>query len=148
LRSSAGGTADAGSIHSNEEGGIAMSLIDIDNFYAVVNNDPEFLIAARFWDMSFKIEMGESRLILKIQDGKIAEVNRRPARDEPWAFKISAPAEDWEKFLKPTPGPFYHDMYAASIHHGFVCEGDLESMYAYYPAVRRMFEIMRSSVSV
>ncbi|MBL7176726.1 MAG: hypothetical protein ISS66_12955 [Desulfobacteraceae bacterium] len=125
-----------------------MSFIDIDNFYASVNNDPEFLIAARFWDILLTIDMGENNIILKIQDGKIADVNRRPARDDPWAFKISAPAQDWEKFLKPVPEPFYHDIFAASIHHGFVCEGDLESMYAYYPAIRRMFEIMRTSVLV
>jgi hypothetical protein len=124
-----------------------MSLIDIDNFYASVNNDPEFLIAARFWDILFKIDMGENKLILKIQDGKVTDVNRRPARDDPWAFKISATAQEWETFLKPIPKPFYHDIFAASIHHGFVCEGDLESMYAYYPAIRRMFEIMRTSVS-
>lgn len=123
-----------------------MSFVDIDKFYESVNNDPEFLIAARFWDILFKIDMGENRLILKIQDGKIAEVNRRPARDAPWAFKISAPEQEWEKFLKPIPEPFYHDIYAASVHHGFICEGDLESMYAYYPAIRRMFEIMRTSV--
>jgi hypothetical protein len=124
-----------------------MNFIDIDNFYASVNNDPEFLIAARFWDILFRIDMEEDTIILKIQDGKIADVNRRPARDDPWAFKISAPAQEWEKFLKPIPTPFYHDIFAASIHHGFVCEGDLESMYAYYPAIRRMFEIMRTSVS-
>jgi hypothetical protein len=124
-----------------------MSLIDIDNFYASVNEDPEFLIAARYWDILFKIDMGENKLILKIQDGKVIDVNRRPARDDPWAFKISATSQEWEEFLKPIPKPFYHDIYAASIHHGFVYEGDLESMYAYYPAIRRMFEIMRTSVS-
>jgi hypothetical protein len=28
-------------------------------------------------------------------------------------------------------------------HHGFALEGDLERFYPYYPAARRLFEILR-----
>ncbi len=125
-----------------------MSLVDIDHFSESANNDPEFLIAARFRNTFLKIEMEDSNYILKIQDGKIVRVNSTPAPDDPWAIKIGAPGEDWKNFLETIPKPFYHDLIAAGIRHNFVCEGDLESFYAYYPAIRRMFEIMRSSASI
>ena len=49
-----------------------MSLIEMDQFCESANSDPEFLIAARFWNTFLKIEMEDSRYILKIQDGEWA----------------------------------------------------------------------------
>jgi len=124
-----------------------MTLIDLDRFRESVNHDPEFLMNARFWSILFKVEAGEIAFILSLDDGKIAEINENPSSEDPWALKISAPLKDWKEFLKPVPRPFYHDVFAAWVHHEFACKGDFESFYAYYPAVRRMFEIMRRVAS-
>ena len=120
-----------------------MELIDMDRFLEAVRDDPEFKIAARFWDTLLKIEMGDKRCIFDIQQGEITRVNLHPGPQAPWKIQIGAPEEDWRKFLEAVPEPFYHDLAAANAHHDFIYEGDIESFNAYYPAIRRMFEVMR-----
>ena len=57
---------------------------------------------------------------------------------------VSAPTSEWQQFLERVPKPFYVDLWGAMTHHGFKASGDMESLYAYYPAVRRLFDIMRA----
>ena len=119
-----------------------MSLLNMDRFCELANKDTEFLIAARFWNSSLKLEMEDSAYILRIQDGKVAMDSTSPI-SETCDIKISAPSDDWKKMLEPVPQPFYQDLFAATVYHDFSYDGDLELMFAYYPALRRMVEIMR-----
>ncbi len=120
-----------------------MSLPNIDSVYEAANRDPEFLIAARFWNTLLKLEMGENSFILTIRDGKIASVDSTPSPSEPWEIRIGGPLEDWNEIVSPVPRPFYQDIFAATVYHNLSYEGDLELMFAYYPALRRFVEIMR-----
>jgi len=56
-----------------------------------------------------------------------------------------APAEVWERMLEPIPAPFYHDLFAAAVHHGVQMNPDYLDFAAYYPALRRMLEVMRDA---
>lgn len=120
-----------------------MSLLDMQRFREVANEDPEFSIAARYWSSSLKLGMGDAGHLLTIQDGKITVIEPVPAQSDVGDIRISGPAEDWGKILEPVPPPFYQDIFAATVYHGLAYEGDLELMFAYYPALRRMVEIMR-----
>ncbi|MBI3249749.1 MAG: hypothetical protein HYZ50_24910 [Deltaproteobacteria bacterium] len=111
------------------------------------NNDPEFCIAARFWNTALRLEMGAEALLLRIEKGQIAEVlsgHQAFAFLTPVNIVVSASADEWQKFLERIPKPFYADLWGAATHHGFKVGGDMESLYAYYPAVRRLFDIMRA----
>lgn len=111
------------------------------------NGDPEFRLAARFWNTAMRLEMGEKALLLRIEKGRIAEVmtgHQALAFLTPVNLVVSAPTEDWQKFLERIPKPFYVDLWGAATHHGFKVGGDMENLYAYYPAVRRLFDIMRA----
>jgi hypothetical protein len=119
-----------------------MSLLDMQKFCERANRDPEYLIAARFWNASLKIEMEDSAHVLKVRDGQLA-VEAASSTSEACNIAISAPLEDWKKMLEPVPQPFYQDLFAATVYHGFSYDGDLELMFAYYPALRRMVELMR-----
>jgi hypothetical protein len=113
----------------------------------VTNSDPEFCIAARFWHATLRLEMGEAALQIRVVDGRIAEVlQRRPAIAllTPANIIIAAPAAEWGKFLEPIPKPFYADLWSAAAHHGFTVGGDMETFYAYYPAIRRLMDILRT----
>lgn len=118
-----------------------------DGLQEAINADPEFRIAARFWNATVRLDMGDTALLLHIEKGRLAEV---ATGAQVIAFLtsvnivVSAPAAEWRKFLEPIPKPFYVDLWGASAHHGFQVSGDMESLYAYYPAMRRLFDLMRS----
>jgi hypothetical protein len=113
------------------------------------NDDPEFQIAARFWNTVLHVgvdDTGEPGHLIRIRDGRIEEIRPQASAGpgEPWQLSISASRDDWRRFLEPVPRPFYQDLWGASIYHGFRIQGDLEAhLYPYYPAVRRMFELLR-----
>ncbi len=106
------------------------------------NADPEFRLHARFWSSVIRLGFGERLWRLEIRGGELAAV-------EPWRdalacdLAIAAPERDWAALLEPVPRPFYQDLAAAAAHHGFVIAGDTLHYCAYYPALRRLVELMR-----
>lgn len=119
-----------------------MSLLDWGKLIERANADGEFRLLARFWNAAVRLEVGEEHLSLSIRNGRIGTV-------EPWGGRIasdltiSAPADEWSRLLAPVPVPFYHDLAAAAAHHGFRLYGDVRHRCAYYPAVRRLVELLR-----
>ncbi len=116
-----------------------MDHATIDHLRELANNDAEFSLAARNWTMTLRLDMAPETYLLHIRDGQLVEIARwRQARKlwTSWQVAIAAPAADWQQFLAPMPKPFYQDIWGAVIHHGFTLEGDLESLYPYYPALR------------
>ncbi len=118
-----------------------------EKLHEVANNDPEFRLAARFWNTALRLEMGDEALLLRVENGQIVEMLSGAqvfAFLTPVQLVVSAPASEWQKFLERIPKPFYVDLWSAMTHHGFRVGGDMESLYAYYPAVSRLFNIMRT----
>ncbi len=106
------------------------------------NADGEFRLHARFWSSRIRLDIGDARHKLTISAGEIADI-------EPWFgavaanLSIAAPEADWSALLEAVPRPFYQDLYPATLHHGFDVTGDTVHYCAYYPAIRRLIEIMR-----
>jgi hypothetical protein len=119
-----------------------MSMFDAPRLLDHANDDGEFRVLARSWNATIRLAMGDVHLRLLIRDGRLAAV-------EPWDggdacdLTIMGPADGWAEMLAPTPKPFYHDLFAAAVHHGFFFLGDVRHRCAYYPAVRRLVELMR-----
>ena len=119
-----------------------MSLIDWSRLAARANADGEFRLQARFWNASIRVDTGDGVVRIAIGDGRIAAV-------EPWGGRIasdlaiSASTDAWAELLAPMPKPFYHDLAAAAVHHDVSFSGDVRHRCAYYPAVRRLVELMR-----
>lgn len=110
---------------------------------AAANNDGEFVIAARMWDADVVLASGSEAVRLTLRSGIITEVIVAPA-DATAAIRIVGPPDGWEKLLRPLPPPFYQDLFGASARHGFTIEGVIEDIYPYYPALRRLIEILRT----
>jgi len=111
------------------------------------NGDPEFRLAARFWNTALRLEIGKEALLIHIEKGQISEIitgHQAFAFLTPVNIVVSASTDEWQKFFERIPKPFYVDLWGAVTHHGFKVGGDMESLYAYYPAVRRLFDIMRA----
>jgi hypothetical protein len=119
----------------------------------VFNSDPEFQIAARFWDGALEFGVGETLYRLSISAGKVAGVDvialeaaGEVDRGRSSQVRICAPEEDWEKILMDPAPAFYLDYYSASVHHSVTLDGDPETLWAYYPAIRRTTDLFRMLV--
>ena len=117
-----------------------MSALPLETLPEAANLDEEFRIAARLWSGSLCLEAGDEGYRLYIESGRIARL-------EPGAGAadvcIRAPADAWARLLEPLPRPFYQDLWGAIAHHGFQLSGDLQRFFPYYPAVRRLIELLR-----
>jgi len=117
-------------------------LLDFSKLVRQANADGEFALHARFWNAIIKLRIGAASYRLDFRDGKFTQC-------APWLgtvacnLVIEAEDDEWERLLEPMPKPFYQDLYAATIHHGFSVAGDTLNYCAYYPALRRLVELMR-----
>ena len=117
-------------------------MLDWSTLVARANDDGEFRLHARFWNARLRFAIGEKAVRLDVRDGTLA-----PA--VPWFggiaanLDVSAPEGDWRAMLSRVPRPFYQDLQAATVHHGFHVTGDTKHYCAYYPAIRRLIELMR-----
>lgn len=107
--------------------------------------DPELSRAARFWTGALYLAEGGSRSALRFESGRLAGAGPSAAPAGPRDVEIAAAPAEWEKLLAPVPPPFYQDVFGASLHHAVSLGGDVETVYAYYPAIRRVIEILREA---
>jgi pimeloyl-ACP methyl ester carboxylesterase len=108
-----------------------------------VNADPEFRLAARYWNGSFRFGMGAEAYVFRVRDGRVADVNCAPTPFDAWDFEVSGPPEAWREILAPVPRPFFQDVASAVFREGFSLGGDLESFFAYHAALRRLVAVAR-----
>ena len=116
---------------------------EVERFRKGINNDPEFRLAAKFMTEDVLLEVGNSQCTVRIRDGLITEMNLAPTFMDPWSFAIKAPAESWEKFLRPVPPPHHTGLYGAMIRGIIQVVGDLGVAFAYFWAMTRMLDVMR-----
>jgi pimeloyl-ACP methyl ester carboxylesterase len=133
-------------IHSS----VAVSLEDSPKMLALdfsaladrANADPEFSHAARDWRMQLQFAAGDDATTLRAVDGAI-EVVAADTPLGPHDLRISAAAEDWEKVLAPTPPPGWNGVYLTR---SVTVTGDLLDFGPYYPAIRRLVDLMREQL--
>jgi hypothetical protein len=110
---------------------------------AAANSDGEFAIAARFWDGDLLLVSGDDAVRIELTGGRIANA-ASAAKDDSAQIRVIGPSDGWTKLLQPLPPAFYQDLFAASAHHGFRIEGAIEDVGPYYPALRRLIELLRA----
>jgi hypothetical protein len=118
--------------------------LDTERVVAALNADPEFRLTARRWDCRLIVRMGDEPYLLEIRDGQVRRLSTRVTIFDASDIQIGGPRDGWLELLKETPRPLYQDLFPAVLHKGFTITGDLESLFAYYPAVRRMWDVIRS----
>jgi hypothetical protein len=108
------------------------------------NSDGEFAIAARLWDADVVFVSGDDAVRFAVRAGRVGDV-APVAADTKAPVRIVGAPEGWEKMLMTPPPPFYQDLFAAWVHHGFRIEGTIEDVMPYYPALRRLIELLRAA---
>jgi hypothetical protein len=119
-----------------------MALLNWSALMERANRDGEFSLLARFWNATIRMRIGTASYRLEVKNGVLMG-------GDPWLggiardLSIEADEAEWHSLLAPVPRPFYQDLYAATIHHGFAVSGNSLNYCAYYPALRRLIELMR-----
>lgn len=118
-------------------------MLDWHRLLQRANDDGEFRLHARFWTAKVRIVHGSERTLLEMAAGEMRRAGPWDPADYGADLEIAAPAADWEALLDAVPRPFYQDLFAAQAHHGFRLNGADHHLCAYYPAVRRLVDLMR-----
>ena len=122
----------------------SMPLVDPTRLQASANADPEFRMAARYWNATLSLESPSRALRVEIVDGQVASC-RESETGRPATIIVVASDVGWVQFLATVPGPFYQDLLGGCVqHHGFQVNGDMLSLSAYYQATQRLFAVMRA----
>jgi hypothetical protein len=108
----------------------------------MMNEDPEFKLAARFMSKDVRIGAGESACLIKVLDGIVKEIRLNPFL-ESWDFSFTGPLESWEKYFIPIPPPFYDNIFTGMTSQHFKLEGNVEAACAHYWALTRMIELIK-----
>ncbi|MBJ8347144.1 hypothetical protein [Antrihabitans sp. YC2-6] len=130
-----------------------MPHVATEEFTEALNRDPEFIIAARYWNAIVRVGLGVETYILKFRDGRL-ESMAPPAGDNfmtlsrNYDIEIYAPEHEWAQLFVDVPRPFYQDLFAAVTKHDFRFGGDMKMFFAYYAALRRLFKLMSSYTKV
>jgi hypothetical protein len=109
----------------------------------VINRDPEFKLASRFFSKDILLIVGASKCIVRLRDGVVIEIKLDPTFMNPWSFFIKGSTETWQKFLQPMPPPFFTDLYGCISRQHFELGGDIEAAFAHYWALTRILDILR-----
>lgn len=105
------------------------------------NGDGEFRIAARFWRTCLRFDLGPESVRLTIEEGAIRAVEPC-GRDAACDVSVSGDPDCWQRLLEAAP--LWQDLFGAANRGDFAIGGtDLEAFYAYYPAVRRLMDLVR-----
>ena len=102
--------------------------------------DGEFRLAARYWTGTLTIDLGGRTVAFALTDGEIEAIDVAAVGE--YHIGLAAPREVWEKVLAPVPPPFFNDIMPARAF-GLRVIGDDETLWQYYPAVRRLIDLLR-----
>ncbi len=122
-----------------------MAFPDPTRLSALFDTDRELARCARFWTGALHLGVGGQRFAVRFEAGAFTGAGPADAALGPRDVEIAAAPAEWEKLLAPVPPPFYQDAFGASLHHPVSLGGDPDTLFAYYPALRRVIEILREA---
>jgi pimeloyl-ACP methyl ester carboxylesterase len=125
-----------------------VEIVGLSNLSELTAGDGEFSIGARHWTGFLRFGVGESAHRIELRDGAVVGVavvpTATPFEDDEVGFR--AAAEVWEQMLEPEPRPHFHGIMAAR-REGMEVEGSEERRLQYFPAIRRLIELLRGAQS-
>ena len=101
--------------------------------------DGEFRLAARFWSGGVSLDLPGGPIVVTLQDGAVVTGVDNTAGT---TLRISAPDDVWAKLLSRVPPPMFNDISPAAAF-GLTVDGDVETYWQYYPAIRRLVDLVR-----
>ena len=97
----------------------------IDNLARLVNHDARLVRRGRFVNTTFLIAVDDTYSLIRVQEGRIANVSPGPFITPDYSFALRAPRDVWEKFWRPLPPIGFTDIFALVKQKLMRVEGDL-----------------------
>jgi hypothetical protein len=104
-----GGGRMGGATATADLGGIEARLAGLPER---VNGDPVLLRRGRYLNTVCQLDFGDASVLLRISDGRIAEIGRNPGVMPSADFAIIGEPAIWRRFLAADPPPGDHDLFA------------------------------------
>lgn len=122
----------------------SIDLTWLGEFQNAANEDPELNAIGQWFNAPFSVTFGAERIVVQVDQGKVADVVVAPRIDVRAAFGFSAPIEIWQKFFMKRPPAMYHDFFAMMMRvPQFILEGDGLVAMQNARALHRTMSIMR-----
>ena len=96
-----------------------------------VNGDAVLLRCGRYLNTSCQLDFGSASVLLRIGDGRIAELQRNPSVMPSADFAIIGEPAVWRRFLAADPPPGDHDLFAFLKRRELRVVGDLHPLMSH-----------------
>ena len=93
-------------------------------FSEASDRDPTIGAMARYFTCTYLWDMGLAKVIVRMIDGKVHEINIDPGPMDSYDFALRASPETWREFARPVPEPMYHGIWSASFRRDLKLEGN------------------------
>jgi hypothetical protein len=111
--------------------------------------DGEFCLFARYWTGTLRFVVGADVIELAINDGvpsagepAAAAATSTNGPEPAGTIVVTGPSDVWDQVLAPVPAPFFNDITPAQAF-GLRQQGEPETLWQYFPAVRRAVDLLR-----
>ena len=110
-----------------------------------VNGDAVLLRRGRYLNATCQLDIGGDSMLLRISDGRIADVQRNPSVMPSADFAIIGEAAIWRRFLATDPPPGDHDLFAFLKRRELRVVGDLHPLMSYLLYFKAVFACLRDT---
>ena len=103
-------------------------------FKSLIDNDEkrsQLSMMAQYLNTCFMISTVENEYLINIEKGIVTSVQEGPFVMPSYIFKLTAPKDEWSKFLQATPQPGSHDIIAMLRRKVLKFEGDLHPLMSH-----------------
>jgi hypothetical protein len=107
-----------------------------------VATDAELAVIGRWCTLDLAVIIDEQTVLLRLREGKIAEIVPDPDIGVSWSITLRGTLKDWMTFLQPVPPRFYSDLLAMNSRiPSFTIEGDRKMFVRHLHALSRIFRV-------
>ncbi|MCB1439540.1 MAG: hypothetical protein H6888_02920 [Nitratireductor sp.] len=123
---------------------MAMSVRDwAARFSEASDRDPTIGAMARYFTCTYLWDMGVAKVIVRMVDGRVHEINVDPGPMDSYDFALRASPETWREFARAVPAPMYHGIWSASFRRDLKLEGNLLVLMQNLRNFTVQFELLR-----
>ena len=110
-----------------------------------VNGDAVLLRRGRYLNTMCQLDFGAASVLLRIIDGRIAEMQRNPSVMPSADFAIIGEPAIWRRFLAADPPPGDHDLFAFLKRRELRIVGDLHPLMSHLLYFKALFACLRDT---